>query len=123
MGSREQVVANVSSRLIAVALICLPLLGCISFPEPGDPGQRYERDTSAPSAYDRIHENMDTQTYNESAGALAKGNTRKFEKGLASLENSNSQFNRRNAGNLRAVATCAPPSQPKTTPAQPCTPK
>jgi hypothetical protein len=115
--------ANFPYRSIALTIMCMPLIGCVSFPEPGDPGQRYERDTSAPAAYDRIHENMDIRTYNESAGALARGDTRKFENGLASLDNSNSQFNRHNAGTLRAVATCVSRSQPKTAPAQSCAPK
>jgi hypothetical protein len=110
-------------RSIVLAILCWPLVGCVSFPEPGDPAQRYERDTSEPVAYDRIHENMDTRTYNQSAGALAKGDRRKFEESLGRLDASNSQFNRHNAGTLRAVAACTSSGQNKSTPAPPCAPK
>jgi hypothetical protein len=115
--------ANMRIQAIALAILCVPLSGCVTFSEQGYPGQKYERNPSETQSYDQIHENMDTAAYNRAAGDLARGKKARFERGVGGLETSPSQFNRQNAGNLRAISTCTtlPKSDSKPTP--PCRPR
>jgi hypothetical protein len=97
---------SLKMRTVLVLVPCCALIGCISFPAPGDTAHRYEVDAGAEQSFDRIHDNMDTRSYNLAAGALARGDKKAANRNIGRLDATGGQFNRQNAGNLRALSAC-----------------
>jgi hypothetical protein len=116
-------VGKVKYKALAIVLLVGPLTGCVNLSGYSDPAQRYERSNEPSSQFDRIHDNMDTRTYNQTAGAIARGDKRRVNEGLARLESSGSEFNRHNAGILRAVSGCNASAGGSQSASSPCLPK